>query len=80
MRSTCHGEFQVEDLVLILKEGETPVQGVIVDIVSDKIAKVRTTCGVRSMFISSLRLIDVHEDEQNRETVSGGQLNDEHLL
>lgn len=54
MRGT---DFNKGDLVLIVGAGETPVQGLVQEIVSQNIVKVKTTTGVRMIFKTGLRML-----------------------
>ena len=50
-------EFNKGDLVLIINEGSTSIQGLVEEIVSTTIVKVRTTTGTRNIFKTGLRLL-----------------------
>jgi len=50
-------KFKIDDLVLIVGADPEPVQGVVEDIHSQNIVKVRTATGVRLIFTSALRHI-----------------------
>lgn len=54
MRGT---DFNKGDLVLIVGSDSTPVQGLVEEIVSQSIVKVRTTTGTRTIFKTGLRLL-----------------------
>lgn len=58
MLTTSDGSIKVNDLVLITGAGETPVQGVVESVESERIAKVRTSAGTQTTFISGLRVIN----------------------
>jgi len=53
---------KVNDLVLIVGADDMPVQGVVVEIMSPSIAKVKTTTGVRTIFMSALHVLNRPEE------------------
>jgi len=65
MLSTSDGSVQVNDLVLIVGAEKAPVQGVVTEIQSDNIAKVRTATGTRIIFVSGLRVVRRNGEEMS---------------